>query len=85
MRKAYLLLWIAGLLDAETTILGLNLGYTETRLLFIPFLATAILAAAVYAVAKFPSPSALKFGVTGFLVSFAYSGAAWNVWGLLVR
>ena len=73
--KVYLLLFLAGLGDAITTLLGLSVGFTETRPMFFPFLSTLILSITIFLVNKIKNVnSTLKNVVITLIVLFSYSG-----------
>jgi hypothetical protein len=80
--EAYVLLFLCGLGDALTTLAGLSLGLTETRIFFFPFLATAIFTVAVRFINRLPGPETAKDVISTILVLMAFSGVAYNLAGL---
>lgn len=79
----YRLLFLCGLGDALSTSLGLSLGFVETRFFFVPFLATAILAGAVWFIQFLGGLKFVREGIQFGLVLVAFSGLANNLMVIL--
>jgi hypothetical protein len=83
LKAIYNAFFLCGLGDALTTGFGLLLGFSETRVLFVPFLATLIFWGALWITESLPSPNIVRVVIQYFLFAVAFSPVASNLMVLL--
>jgi len=81
----YIMVFLCGLGDALTTFIGLSVGFAESRVLFVPFLAAAVFFAALVCIDLIPLEARLdiKNLVRAGVVLVAFSPIINNLYMLL--